>query len=145
MDAALTRLVWQRAKNRCEYCRMSQAADDASFEIDHIIARKHGGQSVASNLCMSCVYYHVFKWSDISSLERNTRKCERNRDAASFSAQATAGIERVIKPLHGLKTSESLRSQSPHSFGRRERYLWKHRCATETVTTSTSSSRSCRR
>jgi len=62
-----------------------------------------------------------------------------------FSAQATAGIERVIKPLHDLKTSESLRSQSPHSFGRRERYLWKHRCATETVTTSTSSSRSCRR
>ncbi len=34
MDAALIRLVRQRADGRCEYCRMPQAADDATFEID---------------------------------------------------------------------------------------------------------------
>ncbi len=55
---------------------------------------------------------------------------------------ATSPFPALFQPL---KTSESLRPQSPQSFGRRERYLWKHRCATETVTTSTSSSRSCRR
>jgi hypothetical protein len=38
VDAALTRLVWQRAKARCEYRQMLQAAGDAVFEIDHITA-----------------------------------------------------------------------------------------------------------
>jgi hypothetical protein len=27
----------------CEYCGISQDCDDAPFEIDHIIALKHGG------------------------------------------------------------------------------------------------------
>ncbi len=56
MDAALIRLVWQRAGDRCEYCQMPQAADDATFAIDHIIARKHIGPTVASNLCLSCAF-----------------------------------------------------------------------------------------
>jgi hypothetical protein len=74
MDAALTRLVWQRAKGRCEYCQMSQAADDASFEIDHIISRKHHGPTVASNLCLSCYYCNSFKGSDLTSVDTVTRK-----------------------------------------------------------------------
>ena len=74
MDAALTRLVWQRAKGRCEYCQMSQAADDASFEIDHIISRKHHGPTVASNLCLICYYCNSFKGSDLTSLDAVTRK-----------------------------------------------------------------------
>jgi hypothetical protein len=74
MEAALIRLVWQRAGNRCEYCQMPQAADDATFEIDHIIARKHDGPTVASNLCLGCYYCNAFKGSDISSLESKTRK-----------------------------------------------------------------------
>ncbi len=74
MDAALTRLVWQRAKGRCEYCRMPQTADDATFEIDHIIARKHIGATVASNLCLSCYYCNSFKGSGLTSLDPKTRK-----------------------------------------------------------------------
>jgi HNH endonuclease len=74
MDAALTRLVWQRAKGRCEYCHMHQAADDASFEIDHIIARKHVGPTVAGNLCLSCFYCNSFKGTDLTGLEPKTRK-----------------------------------------------------------------------
>src|SRR5271166_1242044 len=74
MEAALMRLVWQRAKNRCEYCQMPQAFDDATFEIDHIISQKHHGPTIASNLCLSCYYCNVFKGSDISSLEPKTRK-----------------------------------------------------------------------
>jgi hypothetical protein len=74
MDAALTRLVWQRADGRCEYCRIPQAADDASFEIDHVIAQKHLGPTVAGNLCLSCFYCNSFKGSDLASLDRKTRK-----------------------------------------------------------------------
>jgi hypothetical protein len=70
MDAALTRLVWQRAKGRCEYCQMLQAADEDPFDI----ARKHGGPTVAGNICLSCLYCNSFKGSDISSRDRKTRK-----------------------------------------------------------------------
>lgn len=77
MEAALTRLVWQRAKRTCEYCRMPQAADDAPFEIDHIIARKHRGPTISSNLCLSCYYCNSYKGSDISSLDPKTRKLTR--------------------------------------------------------------------
>jgi hypothetical protein len=74
MDAALIRLVWQRADSRCEYCRMGQEFDRLPFEIDHIIARKHQGPTVAGNLCLSCFYCNSFKGSDISSLDPLTRK-----------------------------------------------------------------------
>lgn len=74
MDAALTRLVWQRAKRRCEYCQMPQAADDATFEIDHIRSRKHHGPTAAGNLCLSCYYCNSFKGSDLTSFDKQTRK-----------------------------------------------------------------------
>jgi HNH endonuclease len=35
---------------------MPQEFDDAPFEIDHIIARKHDGPTVASNLTLSCFF-----------------------------------------------------------------------------------------
>ena len=38
MEAALIRLVWQRANNCCEYCQMCQDFDRTPFEADHIIA-----------------------------------------------------------------------------------------------------------
>ena len=52
---------------------MPQAADDAPFEIDHIIARKHLGPTIASNLCLSCFYCNFFKGSDLSGLDPKTR------------------------------------------------------------------------
>jgi hypothetical protein len=39
----LRRAVIERAGNCCEYCRISQDDQFFAFEIDHIIAEKHGG------------------------------------------------------------------------------------------------------
>jgi hypothetical protein len=47
MNAALTRLVWQRAKGCCEHCRMPQELDPTPSEIDHIISEKHKGPTIA--------------------------------------------------------------------------------------------------
>jgi hypothetical protein len=74
MNAALTRRVWTRAGERCEYCQMPQEFDPTPFEIDHIISEKHKGPTVAGNLCLSCFYCNSFKGSDISSLDVATRK-----------------------------------------------------------------------
>jgi HNH endonuclease len=55
MDRALERLVWERAGRRCEYCQVAQEHNRLSFEIDHIIAKKHDGPTRAANLCLACL------------------------------------------------------------------------------------------
>ncbi len=74
MDAALTRQVWLRANHCCEYCQMPQDYDDVTFEIDHIIARKHGGLGAVSNLALSCFWCNSFKGSNLAGLDPRTRK-----------------------------------------------------------------------
>jgi hypothetical protein len=69
MDDALRQLVWQRAGGRCEYCQLAQEFSILPFEIDHIIARKHGGKTLASNLALACYYDNSFKGSDIASID----------------------------------------------------------------------------
>ena len=68
ISAALRREVETRAKNRCEYCLLH--ADDAYFahHVDHVIAEKHGGQTDADNLALSCAECNLHKGSDLASL-----------------------------------------------------------------------------
>jgi hypothetical protein len=74
MNDFLVELVWRRAKNSCEYCRVPQEFDDATFEIDHIIARKHHGTPESINVCLSCFYCNSFKGSDIASIDWQSGK-----------------------------------------------------------------------
>ena len=50
MNTAFAVLVWERARDCCEYCRMPQVYDELRFELDHIFAEQHGGKTVAGNL-----------------------------------------------------------------------------------------------
>ncbi len=77
MDAALERLVRQRAAGRCEYCRLPQAASGVPFEIDHIIARQHRGHTTASNLAVSCAYCNGHKGPNLTGIDPATRKLTR--------------------------------------------------------------------
>jgi HNH endonuclease len=74
MEAELVRLVWQRAEECCEYCRMHQQSEGLTFEIYHIISQKHRGPSTASNLALSCFYCNSYKGTDIAARDRVTRK-----------------------------------------------------------------------
>jgi hypothetical protein len=69
VNAALRRLVIQRAQNCCEYCRVSQLDRNLPYEIDHIIAEKHGGLTNEANLCLACYLCNGYKGSDISSVD----------------------------------------------------------------------------
>ncbi len=72
INPSLRRAVIERSGNCCEYCRISQTDQFFSFEIDHIIAEKHGGQTQTENLCLSCPDYNAFKGSDIASIDWET-------------------------------------------------------------------------
>ncbi len=76
MSAALERLVRDRAGGRCEYCRLPRAASRVPFQVDHIIARKHNGRTIASNLAISCIYCNAYKGPNISGIDPATGRLE---------------------------------------------------------------------
>jgi hypothetical protein len=55
IPAALTRLVFLRAGNRCEYCGLSQLGQEATFHIDHVVPRAADGPTTEDNLALACV------------------------------------------------------------------------------------------
>lgn len=68
MDTALVALVWDRAGATCEYCRLPQSASCLPFEIDHVVALKHGGATEAANLSLSCFYCNRYKGPNIAGV-----------------------------------------------------------------------------
>src|SRR6202790_1810252 len=72
LDAALREFVRMRAAGLCEYCRISEKFTLAEHEIDHVIALKHGGQTVVENLALCCTVCNRFKGSDIASIDTET-------------------------------------------------------------------------
>ena len=63
IPARLRRLVIRRAADRCEYCGLSQAGQEATFHIDHITPVVVGGATVAANLALACVSCSLRKGS----------------------------------------------------------------------------------
>ena len=66
MSDITTRLrddVALRAGNRCEYCRLSQVGQEATFHIDHVVPRAASGQTSADNLALACVSCSLRKWA----------------------------------------------------------------------------------
>jgi hypothetical protein len=55
IPAQLRRLVLRRSGERCEYCGLSQAGQEATFHIDHVTPVAAGGETVADNLALACV------------------------------------------------------------------------------------------
>jgi hypothetical protein len=72
VPVALRRLVRDRAQGRCEYCRVAESVTFALHEVDHIVAEKHGGETSAQNLALSCTLCNRRKGSDLSSLDPQT-------------------------------------------------------------------------
>jgi 5-methylcytosine-specific restriction endonuclease McrA len=61
LPAALRLLVRQRARERCEYCGLSQLGQEATFHIDHVIPVAAGGATRADNLALACVSCSLHK------------------------------------------------------------------------------------
>ena len=72
MDAATRRLVRERASQRCEFCRLPDAADEWPFHVDHIVARVHGGDDHLDNLSWSCTQCNLHKGANLASVDLET-------------------------------------------------------------------------
>jgi len=72
MDAALRRLIRQRAGDRCEYCRLPQSAVKTTLQVEHIVARQHAGPSLADNLALACDRCNLHKGTNLSAIDPQT-------------------------------------------------------------------------
>ena len=73
MEKHLDFLVRQRANERCEYCRLPQSARRLRFQIDHIIAEQHGGETELSNLALSCGRCNRHKGPNLAGFDPITK------------------------------------------------------------------------
>ncbi|MBI3951427.1 MAG: HNH endonuclease [Acidobacteria bacterium] len=55
IPAEWRRLVVERAEDRCEYCQLSQAGQEATFHVDHVLPSAAGGETTPENLALACV------------------------------------------------------------------------------------------
>jgi hypothetical protein len=61
--------VVRRAGNRCEYCRLSQAGQEAVFHVDHVVPQSADGPTTADNLALACVSCSLRKWARLSATD----------------------------------------------------------------------------
>jgi hypothetical protein len=54
-------MVRTRARERCEYCKMHQSLQGATFHVEHVIPESRGGVSSAENLAWCCPSCNLHK------------------------------------------------------------------------------------
>jgi HNH endonuclease len=74
MDERLARAVRRRAGSACEYCRLPAGVHPTPFEIEHVIPRQHGGNTVLSNLAYACLHCNRHKGPNVSGVERRAAR-----------------------------------------------------------------------
>lgn len=66
--------VRERAGGHCEYCLVHERYSIKSYQADHIIAEKHGGQAASENLAWSCAVCNYLKGADLTSIDPSSGK-----------------------------------------------------------------------
>ncbi len=70
MNDALRLLVRNRAHHTCEYCQLTaRDAPFLAFQVDHIIARQHGGTDDLDNLALACLWCNLHKGPNLSGID----------------------------------------------------------------------------
>ena len=77
MDARLEAQVWRCARNRCVYCHFPAEFTRVPFQIDHVIAEKHRGETKLGNLALSCLFCNTFKGPNVAGVDPHTRRITR--------------------------------------------------------------------
>ena len=72
--AELCREVKSRAAGRCEYCRMHESLQGATFHVEHIVPRACGGTSISANLALACPACNLSKSDRVDGLDPVTNQ-----------------------------------------------------------------------
>jgi len=72
VSESVRRLVRERARDRCEYCGLTQVIQAATFHIEHIVPRRKGGGDGADNLALACPSCNLHKSYHVESKDPET-------------------------------------------------------------------------
>lgn len=67
----LRKQVVKRAGGCCEYCLINESDSFLPFEVEHIVAKKHGGGNEISNLAYACPHCNQHKGTDLTTFLKN--------------------------------------------------------------------------
>jgi hypothetical protein len=79
-ERALREAVARRAGFRCEYCRLPQRWTSLPFQLDHVIAEKHAGETSLTNLAYACLHCNSFKGPNLAGRDNETDETVRLYD-----------------------------------------------------------------
>ena len=123
VSARLRQQVRRRAGGRCEYCLIHEGDSYVGYQVDHILARKHGGTSTLGNLAFACVLCNRYKGSDVAAPDPTTGEIvplfhpRQQRWAEHFLLR---GAEIVPLDPIGRATAALLRLNAPERVLERE-------------------------
>ncbi|MBB5033114.1 HNH endonuclease [Prosthecobacter vanneervenii] len=67
----------RRAKNRCEYCGLSQIGQAATFHVDHVLPQSAGGETLMENLALACIHCSLRKGARVQARDPQTGRSVR--------------------------------------------------------------------
>lgn len=117
VPASMQRRVRERAGHRCEYCRIAQLGQEATFHVDHIQPRREDGPTTLNNLALSCVSCSLSKGARTHASDPLTREAARifnpRTERWSDHFELTAELLLVGTTPTGRATVELLRMNRP--------------------------------
>lgn len=66
---SLRAAVHKRAQARCEYCQVPEASELTNYEVDHIVAEQHGGETELGNFAYACFECNRYKGPTLTSVD----------------------------------------------------------------------------
>lgn len=120
IPAGLRQLVLRRARNRCEYCGLSQVGQEAVFHVDHVLPVSADGPTTPGNLALACVSCSLRKEARRSATDPQTGRTvrlfhpRRQRWADHFEWD---GLIVVGRTATGRATIAALRMNRPTILG----------------------------
>ena len=119
MTPETIRTVRERAAGCCEYCWLPAASQFLPFQVDHVIAKKHGAAEHLDNLAFACVHCNRHKGPNIAGIDPETEsvirlfnpRCDRWTDHFQWAGsriEPVSAIGRVTVAVLFLNNPEVL-------------------------------------
>jgi hypothetical protein len=126
MDDTLRQLIRDRSGGVCEYCQFPERHSFNPFQVDHVIAEKHGGPSIESNLAWSCFYCNTYKGPNVAGWIADTDEIVRlyhpRKDTWSDHFE-WSGATLIGRTSIGIVTIDVLRINHPDALAVRQMLL----------------------
>ncbi|MBK1990667.1 HNH endonuclease [Sphaerospermopsis aphanizomenoides BCCUSP55] len=74
ISVELQKKIRHRFADCCAYCRTAESLTVTTFEVEHIIPRSAGGETVFENLCLACPSCNRYKATRQTAVDPNTQE-----------------------------------------------------------------------